>query len=307
MGSGHSHEHGHGHTHHSPTSSSTALWQALLLTGGFLLVEVIGGVLTGSLALISDAAHMATDSAGLAIALAAVSLAKRPPDHLRSFGYQRFEILAAAFNALMLFAVAGYILYEGYKRIVAPQEIGTWGMLGIAVAGLVVNLIAMRILSEGKDSSLNVKGAYLEVWSDMLGSVGVIVAALTIAATGWSWIDPIVAIGIGLWVVPRTWALLTETVNVLLEGVPAGLDLRKISDRMAAVEGVRGLHDLHVWALTSNMPSLSAHIVLAAGADSEQVRKATQEMLVRDFHISHVTLQAEREDCRDQRPDHGLH
>lgn len=297
---------GHGH-HHGRTDNSAALRAALALTGTFLIVEVVGGILTGSLALISDAAHMATDTAGLAIALAAVTIGKRPADSRRSFGYQRFEILAAAFNALMLFGVAAYILYEGYKRIVEPTEIRSLAMLAIASVGLAVNLIAMRILSAGKDSSLNIKGAYLEVWSDMLGSLGVIAAAGIIWLTGWTWVDPIVAIGIGLWVLPRSWKLLKETTNVLLEGVPEGIDLDKVSAAISAVAGVRELHDLHVWALTSDAPSLSAHLVLQSGFDGDRVRADAQTMLEERFHISHVTLQTEREDCRASRADHGLH
>lgn len=297
---------GHDH-HHARTDNSAALKKALMLTGGFLLVEVAGGILTGSLALISDAAHMATDTAGLAIALAAVSIGKRAPDSRRSFGYQRFEILAAAFNALILFAVAGYILYEGYKRIVEPTEIKSTAMLAIAAVGLIVNFISMRILSTGKDANLNIKGAYLEVWSDLLGSLGVIVAAIVISVTGWTWIDPIVAIGIGLWVLPRTWTLLKETTNVLLEGVPEGLDLDKIASAIASVPGVANIHDLHVWAVTNEIASLSAHVVLTNGFEGDTVRKAAQEMLEDKFQISHVTLQTEREDCRASRPQHGLH
>jgi cobalt-zinc-cadmium efflux system protein len=167
----------------------------------------------------------------------------RPADRRRSFGYQRFEILAAASNAIMLFVVASYILYEGYKRIVEPSEIQSPPMLAIAGVGLIVNLLAMRILSGGEEASLNVKGAYLEVWSDILGSLGVIAAASIIALTGWTWVDPIVAIAIGLWVLPRTWTLLKETTNVLLEGVPQGLDLDEIAAAILVVPGVRSLHD----------------------------------------------------------------
>ena len=297
---------GSGHQHHQGTSNKRALTLALGLTGTFLIVEVIAGFWTGSLALISDAAHMLTDTAGLAIALAAINIGERPADSRRTFGYQRFEILAAAFNAVVLFLVAGYILFEGYKRFVEPQEIQSLPMMLVATIGLGVNLVSMRLLSSGKDSSLNVKGAYLEVWSDMLGSFGVIAAGLIIWLTGWRWVDPLVAIGIGLWVLPRTWTLLKETINVLLEGVPEGIDLDAVRNAMLGTPGVREVHDLHVWALTSNAPSLSAHLVLADGADADATRSSAAEILESRFHIEHVTLQTERTDCRDGREDHSL-
>jgi cobalt-zinc-cadmium efflux system protein len=280
---------------------------ALALTGTFLVAEVIGGILTGSLALISDAAHMLTDTIGLAVALAAMKIAERPADTRRTFGYQRFEILAAAFNAIILFAVAGYILYEGYKRLVEPPQVQSVGMLAVALLGLAVNLIAMRLLDAGKQTSLNVKGAYLEVWSDMLGSLGVIAAAILIWLTGWVWVDALVAIGIGLWVLPRTWGLLKETVNVLLEGVPDGVDLEAVASALKTLPGVRDVHDLHIWALSSDSPSLSAHLVLAEGNDSDPVRRAAADVLDQRFHITHVTLQTETSDCRQEREKHGLH
>lgn len=288
-------EHGHGPRR---AANARSLSLALAITGTFLVAEVIGGIVTGSLALISDAAHMLTDTIGLAIALAAVKIAARPADSRRTFGYQRFEILAAAFNAVLLFAVAGYILYEGAKRFIDPPQVQTIGMLAIAMLGLVVNLIAMSLLNAGKDSSLNVKGAYLEVWSDLLGSIGVIVAAIAIWLTGWTWIDAGVAIGIGLWVLPRTWTLLKETTNVLLEGVPDGIDLQTVAQALKSVPGVRDIHDLHIWALTSDSPSVSAHLVATDAAIGSSIRREAAAMLQREFHIAHVTLQIEDQDCR---------
>ncbi len=299
MGSNHQHSHG--------TKSKRALAIALALTGTFLIVEAVAGFWTGSLALISDAAHMLTDTAGLAIALAAINIGERPADSRRTFGYQRFEILAAAFNAVILFLVAGYILYEGYQRFVEPQDIQSLPMMLVAAIGLVVNLLSMQFLSTGKDSSLNVKGAYLEVWSDMLGSIGVIAAGLIIWLTDWRWVDPLVAIGIGIWVLPRTWVLLKETTNVLLEGVPHGIDLNAVMSALLSLAGVHDVHDLHVWALTSNSPSLSAHLVLVDGADADVTRSGAAEVLEQLFHIEHVTIQTEQTDCRDGREHHALH
>ena len=203
-----------------------SLWIALALTSAFMVAEVIGGVITGSLALISDAAHMFTDTAALAIALAAMQIAKRPVDPRRTFGYHRFEILAAAFNALLLFGVALYILFEAWQRFSAPPSVDSVPMLVVASVGLVVNMISMRLLASGKDGSLNVKGAYLEVWSDMLGSLGVIVGAIVIWLTGWTWVDTVIAVAIGLWVLPRTWVLLRASINILLRGSQKAWTLR---------------------------------------------------------------------------------
>ena len=303
MGSGHDHSHDHG----TSSASASALTLALMLTGGFLIVEVIAGILTNSLALLSDAAHMLTDTAGIAIALAAIRVGERPADSRRTFGYRRFEILAAALNSILLFLVAAYILYEAWRRLVEPAEIHTLPMLAVAFVGLLVNLAAMRILAPGKDASLNVKGAYLEVWSDMLGSIGVMLAAIIIYVTNWSWVDPLVAVGIGFWVLPRTWQLFSATMNVLLEGVPDGIDLAAVATELKATPGVADIHDLHVWALTSNQPSLSVHIVLSDGADADATRAAAAGRLAQHFHIEHATIQTEKSDCRDGNVNHVLH
>ena len=227
-----------GHNHALPKGQNQKyLLIAFVLTSTFLVAEVIGGLVTGSLALLSDAAHMLTDASALAIALIAIQIAKRAADSRRTFGYHRFEILAASFNAIMLFFVAMYILYEAYRRFKSPIEIQSMGMLIIASLGLIINLISMKLLSSGKDASLNIKGAYLEVWSDMLGSVGVIAGALIIRFTGWTWVDSVIAVGIGFWVLPRTWILLREGINVLLEGVPEHIDLEKLRKSVSDIAG----------------------------------------------------------------------
>ena len=293
------HDHS-GQSHdHTAGASSRMLAIALGLTTAFLIAELIGSFVFNSLALLSDAAHMFTDSAALAIALAAVKIGQRPADDERTFGYRRFEILAAAFNALLLFAVAAYVLWEGIKRFLQPADVQSTGMLVVAAIGLVINFISMRLLSLGKEQSLNVKGAYLEVWADMLGSLGVIVGAVVIMLTGWRWVDPLVAIGIGLWVLPRTWMLLKETTQILLEGVPRGIDMVELRAVIAATPGVAGVHDLHVWSLTSNDHSLSAHVELGEGADFETVRTSVAGELRARFKIEHATVQVEREPCND--------
>lgn len=289
---GHDHDHlGGGIRHERP------LWWALALTGLFLLAEVAGAFLTSSLALLSDAAHMATDTLGLVVALAAVRLSRRPPDARRSYGYARLEALGALFNGILLCLAGAYILWEAVGRFRHPQAVASDGMLVIAALGLVVNLVAMRLLAAGSGESLNVKGAYLEVWSDMLGSLAVIAGALLIHLTGWQWIDPVLALLIGLWVLPRTWVLLRAAVNVLLEGVPEGIALGDVRAALCAHPGVAGVHDLHVWALASRMPALTAHVVVAAGAEPEGLRRGLGQLLHTRFGIDHVTLQLEYAAC----------
>lgn len=284
-----------GHSHgQARAGHEKKLWIALALTTSFMIAEVIGAFVTGSLALLSDAAHMLTDSTALAISLIAIQIAKRAADKKRTFGYARFEILAAAFNAILLFMVAVYILYEAYQRFKAPTEIQSTGMLIVAVIGLVVNLVSMRLLMSASAESLNVKGAYLEVWSDMLGSMGVIGAALIIRFTGFTWVDSIVAAAIGLWVLPRTWVLLKESMNILLQGVPDGIDIAEVEACIRAVEGVEDIHDLHIWALTSGKNVMSAHLVILRSSRAEQDILAEVTRLMSEvFHISHTTLQLE--------------
>jgi len=296
--SGHGHDHGAG-------ANERSLKIALGLTSTFLLVEFIGGLATRSLALISDAAHMLTDVMALAIALVAIRVGRRAADSRRTFGYARFEILAAAVNAMLLFGAAVYIVYEAYLRLKSPPDIQPTGMLVIAIVGLVVNLLAMRVLMGGKDDSLNVKGAYLEVWSDMLGSIGVIVGAIVIRFTGLAWVDSVVAVLIGLWVVPRTWSLLKSSVNILLEGVPDGIELDEVRGALLGVPGVLSIHDLHVWALSSGKVSLTAHVVNDPDTDAErQVLPAIRGELQRRFGITHITVQCELTPCGQIDEDH---
>lgn len=295
-----------GHNHALPKGQNQKyLLIAFVLTSTFLVAEVIGGLVTGSLALLSDAAHMLTDASALAIALIAIQIAKRAADSRRTFGYHRFEILAASFNAIMLFFVAMYILYEAYRRFKSPIEIQSMGMLIIASLGLIINLISMKLLSSGKDASLNIKGAYLEVWSDMLGSVGVIAGALIIRFTGWTWVDSVIAVGIGFWVLPRTWILLRESINVLLEGVPEHIDLEKLRKSVSDIAGVRSIHDLHVWSITSGKISLTMHVVGDLEAfNRDRLLTEIQTTLAEQWEIHHTTIQMEAEACDQATNDH---
>jgi cobalt-zinc-cadmium efflux system protein len=302
---GDAHDHGLGNIRHEKP-----LRWALALTGAFLVAEFVAAWLTNSLALLSDAAHMATDTLALVIALVAVRLGRRPADAKRTFGYVRLEAIGALLNGALLFAVAGYILWESIDRFRAPPPVATGGMLVVAALGLVVNLVAMRLLKAGSGESLNMKGAYLEVWSDMLGSAAVLVGAVLIAATGWTIVDPILAVALGLWVLPRTWTLVNEAVHVLMEGVPRGLDLAAVRGAIEATPGVASVHDLHAWSLSSARPALAAHVLVAeGGGDPGAVRGSVAAVLRERFDLHHVTLQMETEACEGDDCDlaHGGH
>ena len=271
-----------------------ALLAALALTGGFMVAEVAAGLWFNSLALLSDAAHMFTDVTALGIAIAAIRIARRPADRRRTYGYHRFEVLAAAFNASLLFLVAMYILWEAVQRFRAPAEVHSLGMLLVALGGLAVNAASMRILRGRGEASLNVKGAYLEVWADLLGSLGVVAAALVIRFTGWSWVDPLVGVAIGFWVLPRTWTLLRQATNVLLEGVPEGIDLDAVEQALLALPGITDVHDLHVWALSSGRIALTAHVEADDRLRQEERLEALAgKMLAERFHITHAVVQME--------------
>ncbi|MFW2094699.1 cation diffusion facilitator family transporter [Acinetobacter sp. ULE_I057] len=292
-----SEQQGHDHSHAVVTEGNVKkLTFALALTSTFLIVEVIAGFITQSLALLSDAAHMFTDAAALAIALVAIKIGKLPADDKRTFGYQRFEILAALFNAMMLFVVAIYILYEAYRRFSQPPEIQSVGMMIVAVVGLVINLISMKILFSSSKESLNIKGAYLEVLSDALGSVGVIIGGAIIYFTGWMWVDTIIAVLIGFWVLPRTWILLKQSINILLEGVPEEIDIEKLRNDLLSVKGVESIHQLKVWAITSKNVHLTVHL-FAPEADRNQLYQHVMEMLSHQHGITEMTLQIEDNEC----------
>ncbi|SEJ84879.1 cobalt-zinc-cadmium efflux system protein [Deinococcus reticulitermitis] len=279
----------HGHSH-GGAAGARQLTLALILTGSFLVVEVIYGLLSGSLALLSDAGHMLTDVMALALSLFALKIGQRAADRRRTFGYRRAEILAAAVNAAALFAVGLYILTEAYARLREPVDVQTIPMLVVATAGLLVNIVSARILVQGSKDSLNMKSAYLEVMGDLLGSVAVIVGALLIRFTGLTWIDPVLGALIGLWVLPRTWQLLKASVNVLMEGVPDGVDLDALRAELAALPGVSGVHDLHVWSVTSGQHSLTAHLVSAVPSRTVQAKAAE---VAQRYGIEHVTVQLE--------------
>jgi cobalt-zinc-cadmium efflux system protein len=290
----HEHGHDHGHVHHA---SRTRLSVVLGLSSAFLVVEVAAGLLTGSLALLADAGHMLTDVAGLVLALLAMKLAERRPSPRRTFGYHRAEVLAALINAVLLLGVAGYILREAWERFREPRPIPSGTVLGVAAFGLLINIAGTLLLRPGARASLNLRGAYNEVVADALSSVGVIVGATIIAFTGFYVVDPLVAVAIALFVLPRSWALLRETLHVLLEGTPREVDLAALRTAMEEVPGVKTVHDLHVWTLTSGVHALSAHAILQEGATHGQVLGELRTRVTAGFPISHVTVQLEERCC----------
>jgi cobalt-zinc-cadmium efflux system protein len=278
---------------------------SFVLIGSFFVVEAVAGVVTGSLALLSDAGHMLTDVVGLGMALAAIQLASRFGRGDRghhTFGLYRLEILAAFVNAILLFAVAIWVLTEAIARLSDEPEVLGMPMLVVAVLGLLVNLVAFWLLREGSRESLNVEGAYLEVVADTVGSVGVIVAAVLLETFGWWWADPVVAAMIALWILPRTWRLGRRAVRILLQAAPAHVDLDRLAADLAAIDGVIDVHDLHVWTLTSEMEAASAHLMTDEATDHHDVLDRARLLLSESYGIEHGTFQVEphtHEGCHD--------
>ncbi len=298
---GHAHAHGHAHATGDAAhqASRRRLATVLGLTWGYLGVEVAAGLLTGSLALLADAGHMLTDVAGLVLALAAMKFAERPPSPRRTYGYQRMEILAAAANGVALLAVAGYVLREAWLRLHHPQPVATVEVLLVAGVGLLVNVAGVVLLRSGSRGSLNLRGAYNEVLADAVSSVGVIAGAAVMRATAWYWVDPAVAAAIAVWILPRTFLLLREALHVLLEGAPRDVDLAALRAAMEAVPGVKKVHDLHVWTLTSGIHALSAHAIVGSDVVHEEVLLELRARVTAAFPISHLTVQLEQHCCGD--------
>lgn len=302
MSADHGNGHGHGHDHAGAARRAGARHQgrlvaAFLLALGYFVVEVVGGLVTNSLALLSDAGHMLTDVLGVGMALAAIQLASRGVrQRTHTFGLYRLEILAALANAVLLFGVSFWVLFEAWSRLREPAQVHDVPMLIIATIGLLVNGISFLLLREGAEQSLNVRAAYLEVVADALGSVATIAAAITMQLTGWPWVDPVVGAGIGLFILPRTWRLAGQAVRILLQAAPAHIDLDALSADLAGLEGVVDVHDLHVWTLTSEMEVASCHLMVAKDADTHRVLDAARDMLKQRYKLDHATLQVEPED-----------
>jgi cobalt-zinc-cadmium efflux system protein len=287
------------HDHASAADANhRRLAAVLVLSLGVLALEVAGAVVTGSLALLADAGHVLTDVTGIAIALVAIRVARRPATSGRTFGYLRIEILAAVVNGVLLGGIAVFILVEAWRRLSEPPEILPGPMLAFAVAGLAANAVSLWLLRDAQRASLNLRGAYLEVLGDLLGSLAVIGAALVIALTGWVGADVVASVAIGLLILPRTWALLREATDVLLEATPRGVDMDHVRAHILDAPGVVDCHDLHAWTITSGMNVVSAHVVIEEGADPAAALDALCACLADDFDIEHSTFQLETADRR---------
>lgn len=296
---------GHGHGHGVPSSEASSasgryvrrLALAFVILLAFLVLEATVGYFAASLALLSDAGHMLTDVLGIGMALAAITAARRPAGDKRTFGLYRVEVLAALANALLLFGVAGYILYEAVERFQHPPEVAGLPMVLTAAVGLLANLVVFALLRQGAGESLNVRGAYLEVLADTLGSGGVLVGGLLTWAFGWYLVDPIVAVAVGLFVLPRTWKLARQALRILVQQAPEGVDVPALRSELAALPSVTEVHDLHVWTLTSGMEVASAHLTTEPDADHGDVLLTAQRLLAEHYHIDHATLQVEPGEC----------
>ncbi|HET7734790.1 MAG TPA: cation diffusion facilitator family transporter [Nocardioidaceae bacterium] len=273
------------------------LLAAFLLTASFVAVEAVAGVLSGSLALLSDAGHMLSDAGGLGMSLAAITLATAGSAAAhRTYGWYRLEILASLANAGLLFAVAAYVVYEAIERLQEEHEVASTPMIVVAVVGLVINLVCFRLLAAGAEESLNLRGAYLEVVADAVGSVGVLAGAAIIAFTDWFWVDSVIAVGIGVFILPRAYRLGRESLRILVESAPAHLDVDGIAADLELLDGVESAHDLHVWTITSGMDAVSVHLSVHPGADMHSVLDRARDVLRDRHHVSHATVQVEPTD-----------
>jgi len=297
----HQHDHDHAHVHEASESNLKRVMIALVLTGTFMFVEVVGGILSGSLALLADAGHMLTDTMALALAAAAFHVSKRPPGGSLTYGYQRFQILAAFVNGLSLLFIVGWILYEAVERFVTPRDILGETMLVVAVAGLVVNIISFAVLHTGDQENLNIRGAALHVAGDLLGSVAAIVAAIVIIYTGWTLIDPILSVAVAMLILRSAWSLVKRSAHVLLEGAPDWLDVSDMQERVVAnVPGVSGIHHVHVWGLTPQQLMLTMHVTLADNVPSQSdVVRRVKAFVEQEYGIGHSTVEVEIDGCAD--------
>lgn len=287
---------------HDQGSAATAhrgrLAIVLVLSLTILIVEVVGSALANSLALLADAGHVLTDVGGIALALVAIWFAQRAPTPKRTYGYLRLEIFAAVINAGLLLLIGAIVLYEGWRRLSEPTEIASGSMLVFAIVGLAANAVSLLLLRDAQRESLNMRGAYLEVLGDLAGSVAVVLAAIVISLTGWTWVDVAASVLIGLLILPRTISLLREATNVLMEATPKGVDMDRVRGHILDAPGVVDCHDLHAWTITSGVNVVSAHVVVAKGADAAKALSALSDCLSHDFDIDHSTFQLETEDRR---------
>jgi cobalt-zinc-cadmium efflux system protein len=295
---------GHGHVHGPGTSAATRaggryrrrLTVAFAAIAAFFVVEFVVGITADSLALVSDAGHMLTDVVGLGMSLAAISIANRPARAQNTYGLYRTEILAALANAVLLFGVSAYVLYEAVRRLDHPADVASGPMLVVATIGLAVNLAVLLMLREGSQASLNVQGAYLEVLADVFGSIGAITAGIVLRVTGWDRVDAVAGAVIGVFILPRTWRLARHAIRILVQAAPPHLDVDALRADLQRLTGVVDVHDVHAWTLTSEMDVASAHVMVSTGTDTHRVLDQARAMLAERYHVTHATLQIEPDD-----------
>ncbi|ERM18606.1 cation diffusion facilitator family transporter [Brevibacillus laterosporus] len=292
---GHHHDHSHGgHYHHGSGANKRALLISLFIITSFLIVEVIGGFLTNSLALLSDAGHMLSDSSALFLSLIAMFFAARKPSAKKTYGFYRFEILAALINGVMLVVISLVIIWEAYQRFFAPPEVASLSMMGIAFVGLLANIAAAFVLMRGDyKNNLNIRSAFLHVLGDLLGSVGAILAGLLMWKFNWYIADPIISVVVAVLIMLSAWRVTRDSVDVLMESTPASIDADQVSDALSKVEGVTSVHDLHIWTVTSGFDSLSCHLHVKDGLASYPILQKALHLLEHQFGITHSTIQIE--------------
>ena len=286
----HTHSHGHVHGHGAPQRT---LLIVLVLTFAYMLAEIIGGYWANSLALLSDAGHMFTDVAALALSFLAVRFASRPATPNKTYGFYRLEILAALANGVTLIVLSLLICVEAYERLQQPEAVNAWALIGVSFGGLLVNLLSAKLLSHHHDDNLNVRGAFLHVLGDLLGSVAAILAGVSILWRGWYWADPVFSVIISLLIIFSATRLVRESVNVLLEGTPSHLNSQAVEQAMLAVSGVQAVHDLHIWTLTSSRHLITAHVVVGDSRQSTRILGELRQLLAKEFALDHATLQLE--------------
>lgn len=300
-GHGHSHgHHGHGHGHSHGPNNKKGLIIALTITTGIMVLEFFGGLVTNSLALLSDSGHMLNDAASLALSLFALWLSSKAATARKSYGYHRFEILAALLNGVTLFVIAFFIAREAYERFLAPPEVASGSMMAIASIGLLANLISAWVLVKQSDvkDNVNVRSAYLHVLGDALGSVGAIIAGVLMMAFGWYIADPTISVFVAILILRGAWGVITHTVHILMEGTPASVNLDELKESLRGIQGVKDVHDLHVWTITSGLDSLSAHLLIEQGLDEQVILQEAIHLMEEHFGIHHCTIQIETSDLQ---------
>jgi cobalt-zinc-cadmium efflux system protein len=288
--------HSHDHHHHPDFSSHKALWWAFWINVAFLVIEFVGGLMTGSLALLSDAGHMLSDVGALGLAVIASRIAARGPSSRHTYGYGRAEVLAALINGLALWLIVGAVFVEAFKRLMHPQEVESLPMLIVAAIGLLANIAGAVILFRHRDRDLNVRGAFLHLAADSLSSVGVVIAGLLMWQFGWYIADPLASFLIGLLILGSSWQLVKDSIHALMEGIPRHLDIDEVQNRLEELDGVRDCHDLHIWTISSGEPILTAHLAVDPDTDRCRVLRDAMRLTREELKIDHVTLQVEKED-----------